>query len=115
MADDLRSVVEELAVLSRLPTSPGERQAAELICSRLAGYGCRARVETVAAYRSYAWPIGVLSTVGVVSALVGMRGHRVLGALGGTAAALAIVDDITGGPLVCRQWTMRSAEAANVV
>ena len=65
--DLLRSVIEELAVIPRLPTSDGERTAAYLIRDRLTGYGCQSTVEEVSAYRSYAWPIGVLSAVAVAS------------------------------------------------
>jgi hypothetical protein len=113
--DALRSVIEELAVIPRLPTSDGERAAACLIRDRLAGHGCDAAIEEVSAYGSYAWPVGVLSAVGVISAIASLRGHRVLGAIGGAAAAAGIVDDITGGPMVCRRATMRPGTAYNVV
>ena len=56
--DVLRSVIEELAPIPRLPTSNGERAAAYLIRDRLEGHGCRAAVEEVRAYSSYAYPIG---------------------------------------------------------
>ena len=78
--DVLRSVIEELAPIPRLPTSNGERAAAYLIRDRLKGYGCRAAVEEVRAYSSYAYPIGVLSTLGVISAVASLRGHRGWGA-----------------------------------
>jgi hypothetical protein len=113
--DPLRSVIEELAVIPRLPTSEGERAAAYLIRDRLTSYGCRAEVEEVSAYRSYAWPIGVLSALGLVSAVASLRGHRLLGAVGGAMAAAGIVDDITGGPLVCRRVAMRPRSAYNVI
>jgi hypothetical protein len=113
--EDLRSVVTELAAVSRLPTSRGEQEAAYLVRDRLADHGCRATVEEVPAYRSYAWPIGVLSALGVAAGIASLRGHRVLGALGGTAAALGVVDDITGGPMLCRRMAMRRGTAYNVV
>jgi hypothetical protein len=113
--DELRSVVEELASIPRLPTSEGEREAAYLIRDRLAGHGCRAAVEEVSAYRSYAWPIGVLSAIGAVSAVASLRGHRTLGAIGGAAATAGIVDDITGGPMLFRRAAMRPGTAYNVV
>jgi hypothetical protein len=113
--DVLRSVIEELASIPRLPTSDGERSAAYLIRDRLSDYGCDAAVEEVSAYRSYAWPIGVLSAVGVVSAMVSLRGHRLLGAIGGATAAAGIVDDITGGPMLCRRAAMSPGTAYNVV
>jgi Peptidase family M28 len=113
--DLLRSVIEELAPIPRLPTSDGERDAAHLIRDRLEGYGCRAAVEEVSAYRSYAWPIGVLSALGFASAVASLRGHRVLGAIGGAVAAIGIVDDITGGAMATRRVAMRPRTAYNVV
>src|SRR5262245_25046860 len=113
--DVLRSVIEELAVIPRLPTSEGERKAAGLIRDRLAGCGCQAAVEEVSAYGSYAWPIGVLSAIGALSAVVRLRGHRFLGAVGAAAATAAIVDDITCGPMVARRLVMRPGTAHNVV
>lgn len=113
--DVLRSVIEELAAIPRLPTSDGERTAAYLIRDRLVSRDCRAGVEEVSAYRSYAWPIGLLSVIGAVSAVASLRGHRVLGAIGGAAAAAGIVDDITGAAMVCRRAAMRPRTAYNVV
>jgi acetylornithine deacetylase/succinyl-diaminopimelate desuccinylase-like protein len=113
--DALRAVIDELAVIPRLPTSAGEREAAYLIRNRLAGHGCRVVVEEVRAYRSYAWPIGVLSALGAVSAVASLRGHRLLGAIGGAIAAAGIVDDITSGAMVCRRVAMRAGTAYNVV
>jgi hypothetical protein len=113
--DVVRSVIEELAPIPRLPTSDGERAAASLIRDRLAGHGCNVAVEEVSAYRSYAWPIGVLSAVGVISAMASLRGHRVWGAIGGAVAAAGIVDDITGATMVCRRVAMRPGTAYNVV
>jgi hypothetical protein len=111
----LRSVVEELAPIPRLPTSAGERHAAQLICRRLQDVGCRAAVEEVPACSSYAWPIGLLAAVGAASALTAARGHRVLGAVSGALAALGIADDISGRWMVCRKSLMRPRTAYNVV
>jgi len=111
----LREVVEELAPIPRLPTSPGERQAARLVRDRLAAFGARASVEEVPARASYAWPIGLLCAVAAGSALAALRGHRVLGTVGGALAAAGIVDDITGRWLVCRRTLARRRTAYNVV
>ncbi len=113
--DLMRSVIQQLALIPRLPTSDGEREAAYLIRDRLVGYGCRAEVEEVRAYRSYAWPIGVLSALGLVLAVTSLRGHRVLGAIGGAVAAAGIIDDITGGAMAGRRVVMRPRTAYNVV
>ena len=111
----LRSVIEELAPIARLPTSSGERFAAHLIRRRLQDLGCRAAVEEVPAYGSYAWPIGLLNAGAVASGLAGGRGYRAVGAIGGGLAALGIVDDITGRWLVGRKLFMRRRTAYNVV
>ncbi len=111
----LRSVIEELAPIARLPTSSGERFAAHLICRRLEALGCRAVVEEVPAYGSYAWPIGLLNAGAVASGLVGGRGCPAVGAIGGGLAALGIADDITGRWLISRRLFMRRRVAYNVV
>jgi hypothetical protein len=51
----------------------------------------------------------------LVSAVASLRGHRVLGAVGGAAAAAGIVDDITGGTMACRRIVTRPRTAYNVV
>jgi hypothetical protein len=111
----LREVVERLAPLDRLPTSAGEREAAGIVCQLLADRGCAAAVEEVPAYRSYAWPIGVLCALAAASAMAAGRGHRALGALGGAVAAYGIADDITGTRMVCRRTAMRPGVTTNVV
>ena len=113
--DVLRSVIEELAPIPRLPTSKGEQAAAYVVRDRLKDHGCRAEVEAVRAYSSYAYPIGLLSTVGVLSAVASLRGRRAWGAIGGAAATAGIVDDITGSAMVCRRMAMRPRTSYNVV
>src|SRR5262245_29645326 len=109
----LADVVESLAVLPRLPTSRGERRAAELIRDRLERLGCRAEVEEVPAYRSYQWPIGVLSALAVLAGLAARR-RRLPAVVGGVALA-GMVDDITGGPMLARRLLMRPRPATNVI
>jgi hypothetical protein len=113
-AATLGEVIERLAVIPRLPASPGEREAAEILRDLLTDRGCAAVLESEPAYRSYAWPIGVLCAVGVASAVAAARGHRLLGAVGGAVAAYGIADDITGSRMLCRRTTMRSAVTTNV-
>jgi Peptidase family M28 len=115
MDDVLRSVVDELASLSRLPTSPGERRAAELIRQRFSRLGWDCVVDEEPAYSSYAWPIGLLCAVSVASAVAAARGRRGLGTLGGLLAVAGIVDDVTGGPMVARRLFMRRRSTQNVV
>jgi hypothetical protein len=108
----LRSVVEELAGIPRLPTSPGERAAAGLIRDRLAALGCRVGVEEVPAYSSYARPIGLLCALALAASLARRRSVAVAG---GALAAAGIVDDITGRWSVCRRLFMPRRTAWNVV
>jgi MYXO-CTERM domain-containing protein len=108
----LRSVVEQLAVIPRLPTSDGERRAAELIRDRLAALGCRVAVEEVPAFSSYPAPIGMLSAAGLAASFARRRSVAVLG---GALAAAGVVDDITGRWSVCRRLFMRRRTAWNVV
>jgi hypothetical protein len=117
----MAGVIESLAVLSRLPTSPGERQAARMIRDLFADAGCTARVEEVPAYGSYARPIGLLCAVATAAGLLAgrgrgkSRGRAVIGVLGGSAAAYGIMDDITGGRLIARRLLMRPRTTSNVL
>ncbi|HEU4422264.1 MAG TPA: M28 family peptidase [Pilimelia sp.] len=114
----MRKVVERLAGIARAPASVGEHEAAQIIRGMLDERGCAAAVEEVPAYRSYAWPIGLLCAVGAGSAVLAGRGGRAgraLGAVGGALAALGIADDITGSRMLCRRSTMRPGTATNVV
>ena len=109
----LADVVESLSLLPRLPTSRGERLAAELIRDRLERLGCRAEVEDVPAYRSYQWPIGVLCGFAALAGLAARR-RRLPAVIGGVALA-GMADDITGGPMLARRLLMRARKAANVI
>jgi hypothetical protein len=111
MQELLRGVVERLAGLSRLPTSAGELAAARIIRDLLAERGCAAAVEPVPAYRSYAWPIGLMCAVGAAAGLAG----GTAGAAGGALAAVGIADDITGARMLCRRTAMRPGMSTNVV
>ena len=111
----LREVVEQLAVIPRLPTSEGEREAAHLIAERLRGFGWEAMVETVPAHSSYAWPIGLLSAAGALCALAAGRGRRALGAVGAALAAAGIADDVSGGSRPFRRAVVPRRTAWNVV
>jgi hypothetical protein len=112
--------IELLAVLDRLPASDGERRAAGLIRDRFAARGCKARVEDVPAYHSYAQPIGILCASAAVAGLLagpgpGQRWRRPVAALIGAAAAYGIVDDITGARMLARRALMRRRSTTNVI
>jgi hypothetical protein len=126
--------IELLAAIPRLPASDGERQAAGLIRDLFAAQGCRARVEEVPAYPSYAQPIGTLCAAAAAAGLLAGRGRGwsrgrgqgqgqnwrkpaglTVSALVGAAAAYGIVDDITGGRMLARTVLMRRRSTTNVV
>jgi hypothetical protein len=111
----LRSVIEELEHIPRLPTSLGERQAADLISHRFSRLGWHSVIEEVDAYRSYAWPIGLLSAAALAAATAGLRNRRALGTIGGMLAVAGIIDDITGGPMLTRRLFTRKRQTQNVV
>ena len=128
--DQLREIVTALARIPRLPTSRGERLAAGQIRDRLAAAGCDAWVEPVPAFRSYQWPVGLLSGIAVAAGLlagrqpgrqpgrgsrVGPRIVRLAGAAGGLVAAAGVVDDVTGGPLLTRRMLARRRTTTNVI
>ena len=113
--DLLHSVIDTLAVVPRLPTSDGERRAADWLHEQFETYGCRTAVEQVPAYPSYAVPIGLMSAAAAAGAWAGGRGHRVLGAVVAGLAAAGIVDDIDGGHNVFRRLFLRARTAYNVV
>jgi len=114
---DLRAVVERLAAVPRLPASDGEREAAGIVRDLLAERGCAVDIDEIPAYRSYAWPIGVLCALGAAAGLVGGRGRlgRLAGTVGGALAAYGIADDITGSRMLCRRTAMRAGTTTNVV
>ncbi|MFI5913308.1 M28 family peptidase [Dactylosporangium sp. NPDC051541] len=115
----LRDVVEELAALNRLATSPGERAAAVRIRDLLREHGWAAETEPEPVYRSYARPIGLLLAAGLVAGLAagrrGSRRGRWIGAAGGALAAAGIVDDISAGPMLARRALQRRRLTDNVV
>jgi hypothetical protein len=102
----LRTTIERLAPIQRLPCSNGEREAAHLIMGRLRDLGCTAWVEEEQAYGSYAWPVGALTGLAALSGLIAGR-RRLIGRpaslLGGALATAAIADEISYG----RQWARR--------
>src|SRR3954449_7212686 len=94
----LRATVEHLASFDRPSASEGERRAAEWIRGELEALGVTARIEEETAVGSYALPLGLLSAAGALAA----RGGRLTAVLG-LAAAVGIVDDVSGGPQLFRR------------
>ncbi len=104
MVDTLREIVSTLAAMERPSASDGERRAAEWIRDRFVATGLDARIEEEPAHGTYWWPLGLCSAAGV---LAGRSGSRVLGLLGGAAAAAGIVDDVSAGPHLVRRLLPR--------
>ncbi|MYS81867.1 M28 family peptidase [Streptomyces sp. SID5474] len=113
---ELRAVIEPLAEIERLPTSAGEREAAQRIAEMLRELGAGdAVVEEEPAYASYARPIGTLTAIATVAGLLAGR-SRVAATLVAAAATLGIADDISyRGQYARRALGGRRRSAYNVV
>jgi hypothetical protein len=114
---ELAEIIEALAPIPRLPTSAGEREAAEMIGKRFAAAGCAARIEEVPAYDSYARPLGLLCAAAAVAGVLGKGGalRRAAGFAVGTAAAAGVIDDITVGRMLARRVLMPRRTTTNVI
>lgn len=110
---EFERVVRELASWERPSASAGERRAAEWIAERFESLGLeRVRIEEEPAHGGYWWPLGVLSAVSGVVALVGGRLARVAV---GTLAALGIWDELGLHRGVWTRRFVRRRTTANVV
>jgi hypothetical protein len=107
----LRATVERLARIERLPASEGERDAARWIRDEFAALGLAARIEEERAHGTYWIPLGLLSGA---AALAGLAGGRTLAAVVGALAAVALADDVSGGPQLFRRMLPRRT-TCNVV
>ncbi|HKG16984.1 MAG TPA: M28 family peptidase [Solirubrobacteraceae bacterium] len=114
--DGLRETVEALVAIERASNSPGEREAAEWIASRLERAGASATIEEESAYESYARPLAGLSVLGAAAGLVALsRRGRVAAGVAAAAIAGAMAEDISNGPRLFRRATMRQKPTWNVV
>jgi Peptidase family M28 len=119
MADDtlvagLRTTIEQLAPIERLPCSNGERDAAQIIAARLNALGCAAVVEEEAAFGSYAWPVGAMAGLSALVGVVAAR-RRLWGLVGGAVAAAGIADEISLGRQTVRRTLSPRRTTSNVV
>jgi hypothetical protein len=89
----LRERLEELEQIERPSASEGERQAAEWLVARFAELGAEARIEAESAHGTYWWPLGLGAVLGVLAALLSLRGRRLLGGLCGLLGAAGMADD----------------------
>jgi hypothetical protein len=95
--NELQAWLEDLERIDRPSSSEGERQAAEWLVDRFAELGAEARIEAEPAHGTYWWPLGIGAVLGAVSALMALRGRRLLGALLGAIGAAGIADDFPPG------------------
>jgi hypothetical protein len=110
----VEDTISTLARLPRLPTSPGERQAAEWVARELGGLGCRVTLEDEQAHGSFARPLALLSAKGALAGLLALRGRRWIGVVGGALSAAGIAEDVASGPRVMRRF-LRRRRTVNVV
>src|SRR5215217_1707342 len=96
-ANWLRERLEELERIERPSASEGERRAAEWLVARYAELGAEARIEAESAHGTYWWPLGIGAALGVLGAIAGLRGRRLLGTLLGAIGAAGIADDFPPG------------------
>jgi hypothetical protein len=119
LAQELRTVVGELASYERPSASAGERRAAEWIAARMRELGHTATVETERAHGGYWWPLGILNSVVALAGLAASRSRsraaRLLAAVLGAGAASAIWDEVGGGRLLFRRAAMPHRDTFNVV
>lgn len=116
--ETLREVVEALAPIERRAGSPGEREAAQWLATRLERAGASpARVEDEQFLDGYALLIAKLSAAGVASGAAGLLSRRARLAAGaaGLMAAAAIADDVSNGKRVARRSTQQPKTTWNVV
>lgn len=95
--EQLREWLEELERIDRPSASEGERKAAEWIVERFRELGAEARIEAEAAHGTYWWPLGIGAALGALGGWLGLRGHRLLGALLGFAGGAGIAADFPPG------------------
>src|SRR5437868_1017055 len=112
----LREVVETLAPLERRPCSPGEREAAEWLATRLSAVeGVSVSIEDEPSWGTFPPTSTGLAILGTLGAAAAMRGRRALGVLLGLASVAGLVDEAQNGPRVLRRLVRRKRRTANVV
>jgi hypothetical protein len=89
----LRERLEELEQIERPSASEGERRAAEWLVARFAELGAEARIEAESAHGTYWWPLGLGAVLGILGALLSLRGRRLLGGICGLLGAAGMADD----------------------
>jgi hypothetical protein len=114
--ETLREVCETLAPLEREAGSPGEREAAVWLASRLERAGATARVEEEEFASGWPELHAALSAAGAVAGAVALTGRfRRSAAAAGLAAAALLADDASNGARPARRYISGAKTTWNVV
>jgi hypothetical protein len=112
----LREVVETLAPLERTPCSPGEREAAEWLASRLGDIeGVSVALEDEPSWGTFPPNATFVGLIGIAATAAALRGRRVaatalaLGCVGG------LLDEAQNGPRILRRAIRRRRRTVNLV
>jgi Peptidase family M28 len=112
----LREVVETLAPIDRTPRSPGERQAAEWLASRLRAVdGVEVALEDEPSWGTFPPTATGLGLAGLAGAALVLGGRRALGALLALGTLAGIVDEAQNGPRILRRLVRRRGITVNVI
>jgi hypothetical protein len=112
----LREVVETLAVIDRPPCSPGERQAAEWLAARLRAVGgVEVALEDEPSWGIFAPTVTGLGLLGMVAAMLTLRGRRLSGTLLAAGTLAGIVDEAQNGPRLLRRLVRRRRTTVNLI
>jgi acetylornithine deacetylase/succinyl-diaminopimelate desuccinylase-like protein len=119
LAQELRTVIHELASFPRPSASEGERRAAEWIAARMRRYGHEPTIEVERAHGGYWWPLGLLNACAALAGLAARRSSsrwaRLLAASVGAGTATAIWDELGGGRLWFRRAALPHRDTFNVL
>jgi acetylornithine deacetylase/succinyl-diaminopimelate desuccinylase-like protein len=119
LAQEVRTVVDELASFERPSASEGERSAADWIAARLRRYGHEPAIELERAHGGYWWPLGLLNGGAALAGLATRRSRsrwvQLLATGLGAGAAAAIWDELGGGLLWFRRAVLPHRDTFNVV
>ncbi len=114
--ETLREVVFTLAAMDRSPCSPGERKAAEWLAERFRGAGLQdVALEDEPSWGTFPPTVTTLAALGAASALLSLKGHRFLGAVGSAKAGLGLFDEVLNGPRFFRRAMREEKTTVNVL
>jgi Peptidase family M28 len=112
----LHEVVERLAPIERTPCSPGEREAADWLASRLADVeGVEVALEDEPSWGTFAPTATGLGLAAMAGAALVLRGRRLAGVLMAAGAYAGIVDEAQNGPRILRRIVRRRRRTVNLI